>query len=216
MKRMKCLAVIVAVLLLAALPVAAVSNRQQITLSTFGDVLMLSAEKQPASWEIPSLRAGEAMNDAGSLVLANKTDKTYAITLDHVALPFDDTAALDYLNHLHITVRDGDAVLYSGAYSRINDDGGLRMSYELASGEEVALTVDLRCDYTFAGEKTGFEGNTVIDWKFYTAVRNEVPESERPAAAFSDPALREILIAAAVAVLLLAGVGVYEILRRRR
>lgn len=215
MKHVKWLICLIIVFLLGT-PTVSAADTQRVVLTSFGDALMLTAEEAPAAWELPDLKSGEALSEPGTLILANDTNTTHTITLDYVALPFDNTTALSYLNHLYITVRDGETILYSGAYARINDENGLRLSYDLEAGEQVALSIDLRCDYTLLAGPTGFESDDVIDWKFYTVVETEVEDSEKPAAAFSDPALREVLIAAGAAVVLLVGVGIYELIRRRK
>ncbi len=209
------LCVLVLLACLSTFGVAA-SADQHIVLSTFGESVMLTAKNAPAAWELPALKNGEALREASKLTLENATDAERRITLDHVALPYDNATALEYLNHLYITVRDGKTVLYNGTYSRINDEDGLKLDYTLAAGESVDLTIDLRCDYTFGGSATGFENGSVIDWKFYTVIRSEVPNKDKPSVAFDDPALREVLIAACLSVVLLVGVGVYEIIKKKR
>ncbi len=209
------LCVLVLLASLSAFGVAAGAD-QHIVLSTFGESVMLTAKNEPTAWELPTLQNGEALREASTLTLENATDTERHITLDHVALPYDNATALEYLNHLHITVCKGKTVLYSGAYSRINDKDGLKLDCTLAAGESVDLTIDLRCDYTFSGSATGFENGPVIDWKFYTVIRSEVPNKDKPSVAFDDPALREVLIAACLSVILLVGVGVYEIIRKKR
>lgn len=212
MKRRLLTICLVALLFCTSLGVCA-GTTQQIKLTSFGDAVMLSATEAPAAWECPSLKAGEALREAGTLTLSNESDITRTISLDYVALPYDNNTALDYLNHINITLRDGSRVLYDGPYTRINDKNGLNLNYALQPRTAVALSVDLRCDYAFRGSETGFEDGTLIDWKFYTVLESE---TENKTEAFNDPALREILIAAAIAILLLVGVGVYEIIRRKQ
>lgn len=212
MKR-RVLTVLLAVLLFCVSFGVCAGTTQHITLTSFGDAVMLSATDAPAVWECPSLQAGEALREPGTLVLTNESNVARTISLDYVALPFDDDDALAYLNYVNITVREGSRVLYDGPYARINDKGGLDLHYALQPKTAVTLSVDLRCDYAFRGTKTGFEDGKLIDWKFYTVLESE---TEDKAEAFNDPALRDILIAAGVAILLLVGVGVYEIIRRKQ
>lgn len=216
MKRKLCVVGLTVLLVFAGVLGVAAGTSQQVVLSTFGESLMLAAQQEPAAWELPTLRAGEALQTPGTLTLANQTDTAHTLTLDHVEFPFEDRAAMAYLDHLHITVSEDAHVLYDGAYSRINDADGLIYSCDLQPGESAQLTVALRCDYTFDGETTGFEDGTVIDWNFYTVVETAVAAGDKPAAAFGDPALREVLIAAGAAVVLLGGVAVYEVIRRQK
>lgn len=216
MKHIKRFIVLIAIHLFLALPVDATSATQTVTLSQLGNSLMLNVSNEVTMWESPTLRPGEEYKEAGKLVIENKTDAPQTIELDHVALPFDNDTALSYLNHLYITVREGDTVKYHGTYSRINDEDGIVLSYTMPARSKVELSIDLRCEYSFDGALTGFEGDDIIEWKFRHVAAKTVPVEEKPAAAFSDPALREILVAAGTAVILLVGVGVYEMLRRRR
>lgn len=212
MKRCIC-AICLTVLLLSLSFGVCAGTTQNIALTSFGDAVMLSAKEAPAAWECPELRAGEALRNAGTLKLSNETNATRTISLEYVALPYDNDEALEYLNHVNITIREGAHVLYDGTYTRINDKNGLVLHYALQPHTAVDLSIDLRCDYAFHGAKTGFEDGALIDWKFYTVMETEV---ENKAEAFSDPALREIILAAVVALLLLVGVGVYEIVKRQK
>lgn len=217
MKKILCAVVTTVLLLTLAFSASAAVKTQTITLARRGTGLQLTVSNDVTVWERPTLRPGEEYTESGTLTIENKTDTEQTITLDHVALPFDNDDALSYLNHVYITVREGETVKYSGTYSRINDENGLVMSYTMPAHSKVELTIDMRCEYTFTGERTGFEGDDMIEWKFYhVATEPIVKQEEKPTAAFSDPALREILIAAGTAVILLIGVGVYEVIRRRR
>lgn len=217
MKRLIVSLALIALLLCLALPVTAASKTQTVTISKLGNTVQAPVVSGEVTvWERPILRPGEEYTEAGTLVIENKTDEKQTIELDHVALPFDNDAALAYLNSVYITVREGDTVKYSGTYSRINDEDGLALSYTMPARTKVELTIDMRCEYSFIGSQTGFEGDDIIRWQFRHVATKAVPDEEKPAAAFSDPALREILIAAGTAVILLVGVGVYELLRRRR
>ncbi len=108
-----------------------------------------------AFWEYPTLRAGEDRS-AGTLVVKNTGTQTAAMTMEAVPLPYGDEQRMAYLDHLTLTVKEGDTVLYDNTYSHINDpEGGLRLAYsEMAPGEEHTYTVKMSCDYTYAGDPT--------------------------------------------------------------
>ena len=214
MKRLL-LTVLLAVLLFSLTFSATADSMQHITLSEFDGALMLSAQAAPTDWELVNLQAGESPVDAGVLVLENLTAQTHTITLSHVELPFNNAAALAYLQNITLTVRDGDTVLYSGPYTRVNDENGLNFSYDLLPAQKVTLTVDVACAYTVDNAQVPEEG-VLADWKFYTVVTTPVQDDEKVSSALSDPALREALVAVAAAAALLLGVGVYEVMKRRR
>ncbi len=204
-----------AVLLCSLAFSAAADGMQHITLSEFDGALMLSAQSAPTDWELVDLKAGESPAESGVLVLENKTLQPRAITLSHVELPFEDAAAIAYLQNITLTVREGGNVLYSGPYTRINDENGLKFSYDLEPAQTVTLTVDAACAYAVDNTQIP-EGGVLADWKFYTVVTSAVDDDETMSSALSDPALREALVAVAAAAALLLGVGAYEVMKRRR
>ena len=214
MKRLLLTAVL-AVLLFALPFSAAADSMQHITLSEFDGALMLSAQAAPTDWELVCLQAGESPTDSGVLVLENTTAAPRSITLSHIELPFNDAAAIAYLQNVTLTVRDGDTVLYSGPYTRANDENGLKFSYDLEPAQKVTLMVDVACAYTVDNAQIPAEG-VLADWKFYTVVKTPVQDDEKVSSALTDPALREALVAVAAAAALLLGVGAYEIIKRRR
>lgn len=118
----------------------------------------------PAFWELPQVPAGQVLHREGTLTLKNTTGLTADMKLDTVSLPYDNPEALEYLNHLTITVKDGDHVLYEGPYSRINDEGGLRIALSLESGAVKTYTIGLRCDFAYTGNLA--EASQYIDWMF--------------------------------------------------
>lgn len=230
MKRIRCLACLTALLLLTALPVCA-ADYQQVTLSANGgrETLLVTTENnRAAAWEIPTLDAGERLREAGTVTLTNLTENETRLALSYVELPFDNTDALTYLNHLNITVREGDAVLYDGAYSRINDEGGLAFAYTLSPGQSVTLTVDLRRDYAPLAV-TGFESGAAIEWKF-RSIRETVTDPAAPSQTtakpttataadtadepFDDPELAQAVLAVGAAAALLALVWVVQKARK--
>ena len=83
----------------------------------------LTSEDQTAAfWEYPQLTAGQTRRNGG-LTLINHSLGPVKVALDSVQFPYDNEEALTYLNALHLTIRDGDQVLYDGAFSRLGDDG---------------------------------------------------------------------------------------------
>ena len=210
MKRVFGLICLVCVFLFGTL--TANAEVQQVIVSGTEDAIRVDIAGEGTAWELPSLRPGEALNEPSTLVLDNQTAVKQTVQLTAVELPFEDAAALAFLNRVHITVKDGDAVLYSGAYSRIND-GGLKLVCKLAPGETHEYTVDLRAEYDAPNATL----STPIEWKFAAVTKTEIEKPEEKADdAFSDPALRDMLLAAGAAVLLLVGVGAYEIVKRKK
>ena len=106
---------------------------------------------QAAFWEYPILPAGQTKLTQGTLTIKNNTGRDATVRLEEVELPYDDPDALDYLAALTITIRDGDAVLYNGPYSAIND-GGLQLTVPVASGQMKSYTISLHCAFSYEGD----------------------------------------------------------------
>lgn len=206
MKKFLMLMMCVVFLGLMAMPATADNNTQLYNLGTLGDdTLAFTAENAPAFWERPTLKAGEYTTTAGTLTVRNSTTTEQKIGLRTVELPYDNEEALRYLNHVYVTVRDGDTVLYEGAYSGINDDRDFTLNTLLPANAQITYSIDLRCDYTYAGE--GLAEDDLIEWEFY-AVTETANETE--STPFSDQALLEVLLACGIAAVLLVGVFLYD------
>ncbi len=205
MKRILC--VITVLLLLFTFGVSAVSDTQQITLVEYTEGVFTFVTKNAATvWETPSLRAGEVRTDAGILTIINNTDNTQTVRLSTVVLPYDDPEVLEYLNHIHLTVRQGYTVLYDGKYSGINAAQEPVINIELEAGSTRNFTIDMRCDYTYAGDR--FAGEHLLEWQFTNIPLATEEEVDTPSF-FSDTLVLQWLIAAVLTV-----VAVWIIRRR--
>ena len=121
-----------------------------------------SEDTTAAFWEFPQLKAGQTRRD-GALNFTNRSGGSVTLRLTEVQFPYDDQAAIGYLNALHLTLRDGDRVLYDGAFVRLNDDG-LTEAVTLKNGETRTLSVDLSCDFAYEGAVTC--GEQVMYWNW--------------------------------------------------
>ena len=163
------------------LPASAEAARRELTLSLeVREEASLSRDgTTPAFWEWPALTPGQSLT-GGTLTLRNTTAYTVQFALDRVVLPYDDTAVLDYLNAVTLTLsRDGE-VLFSDRFVRLAD-----FSCDLGTfktDESVTLTVDMSCAFAYTGTQTAV--HPPVEWRFSakTAGTNEpvVPEISRP------------------------------------
>ena len=149
------------VLLLAALPMMVGAERpesmdvlsKEYVLSVVGTRGSIKVTPNTSAfWEYPLLRAGEDYVE-GTMTIRNSSAYTVSMALDEITLPYGDRAKLTYLDHLQLTVKEGDTVLYDNTYAHVNDEvGGLEIAYnEMAPGEEHVYTIKLRCRYDYAG-----------------------------------------------------------------
>ena len=221
--RKSLLVVLVCVLLFSSLSVAAItiqedtgdiSNASQtfkMMASGSGDVV-ITAKKPPVIWEKPTLRSGEYMTRSSSLILQNATKNTQIVELETVELPYDNEDALRYLNHLTITVSNGNEVLYKGPYSRINDkDSHFTLQAELPADSQIAYSISLSCDFQYTG--TGFDADDQIQWKFRT--KTEVSDKADGSEKFTNPILLQVAVALGIALLLLGALTSYRYFKNR-
>ncbi len=161
--KLKRLAVcLLCVLMLVALPTAVAAERPE-SMETLSKLYVLNISETrgsieatpatPAFWEYPVLRAGENYIE-GTTIIRNDSDYTASMTLNEITLPYGESAKLNYLDHLELTVTEGDQVLYDNTYAHINDEeGGLKLDLEaMAPGEEHTYTIQLRCRYDYKGD----------------------------------------------------------------
>lgn len=199
MKRLVC--IIAVLLLLFTFGVGAASDTQQITLAENADgTFTFIAKKASTVWESPSLGAGEVRTTAGVLTVLNDTNSTQTIRLSTVLFPYDDPEVLEYLNHVQLTVRQGNTVLYDGQYSEINNTQDPVIYAELEAGDALNFTIDMRCDYTYTG--TRFSGDHMLEWQFTNVpLENEVEEETETPSFFSDTLVLQWIIAAVLTVI---------------
>lgn len=196
------LLVLFAGLLLLSLPCrAAIATDQILEITDVGGELTVTATQPVTFWEQPTLKAGETVTVPGKLTLTNSTDVQQRIQLQAVKLPYQDKAALEYLNHLHLTVYLGSVVVYDDAYSRINGENNLYQEIVLEAGASLTFTLYLNCDYTYSG--TTFTNSAILDWEFLPLAQED--EKAEPAPAIEDPMLTEWLIAGVITVAILVG-----------
>lgn len=183
------LAVILALLtvLLFCLPTAAAGDAESVyTVSQTDDhtILLQKQGEEMTFWEAPSVSAGQSRT-GGRLVLRNETEETMSLWLDAVELPYDNEAALRYLDYVSVDISENGKTCYHGTLSRIAEGlAGVRLE-AVAPGEERVLSVEVNCAYTYEGDVPAFSS---LIWQFNTSVKQEPdpvvtsPEGMRPGA----------------------------------
>ncbi len=174
-------------LMFAALPTAVSAERPE-SMETLTKVYTLnitetrgSIEAQPMSpafWEYPLLRAGEQYIE-GKMILRNNSEYTASMELTNITLPYGDDAKLSYLDHLQLTVREGDQVIYDNTYAHVNDEeGGLKIALEsMTPGEEHIYTIRMRCMYDYAGDP--YADVSQVAWLFGASTKTTTYEESQ-------------------------------------
>lgn len=190
---------------------AAPATDQIIQLTSTNDVLSFVATEPTTYWESPALRAGETATISGKLTLVNNTNITRDIRFQYVRFPFQDEDALAYLNHLMLTIRQDDTVLYDGPYSCINnEDVKPSLGATLEPYASCSYTISLRCDYTYAESEP--LDREILEWIFDAQIEpdadfsNDEEPSVSPSPLF-DPFFVQWPIALVIAAILFAFVS---------
>lgn len=157
----------------------------------------------PAFWEYPVLRAGEQYAE-GTMTIRNNSEYTASMSLNNVTLPYGDDKKLAYLDHLQLTVTEGDQVLYDNTYAHINDaDGGLKIAFEaMAPGEEHVYTIRMRCRYDYTGDP--YADASHVAWLFGASTQTTTFEESQGLPQWA--LLTVIIFAVMIAVLIVMAV----------
>lgn len=208
MKLKRLAACVLCLLILIALPTAVSAERPE-NMETLSKTYVLNISEThgsieatpatPAFWEYPVLRAGEDYVE-GTVVIRNDSNYTASMTLKEITLPYGDTAKLRYLDHLELTVSEGDQVLYDNTYAHVNDEeGGLKLALdEMAPGEEHIYTIRLRCRYDYAGDP--YADVAQVAWLFGASTQTTTYEESE---GLPDWAKLTVIIFAVMIVLLI-------------
>ncbi len=196
-------------------------DEKTITFSETADGGVITAEpNQPAVWEFPVIPAGQARK-AGTLRLRNDSSSAIHFQLKEIQLPYGDNAALAYLDALRITVTEGEQTLYDGPYSRIADEGGLKLDMkDWAPGAVRELSIALRCSFAYEGDPA--QASKEISWVFAVSAPGSQDNSadmstvQPPADEKADMVTIVIVCVAGARLLLCVAAGVVSFVRKRR
>ena len=112
-------------------------------------------------WEAPELTAGESRT-GGVLTLENTTAEAVTLSLSSIGFPYDDTDQMAYLDALQLEIRQGDTLLYNGAYSSVTS-GAPVIQAELEPGGTASYTISLSCPFRYTGS---LSQHPVMAWTF--------------------------------------------------
>ena len=177
MKTIRFLTWILIILLCAsALSVSAAPAREQTLSITVDDALSLDRDSSdPAFWEFPMLAPGQTLSD-GTLTIRNTSDYTAEITLKRVDLPYDNRDVLTYLNAVTLILRLDEQEIFHDRFVKLAE-----FDYDfgtLGSDESLTLTVEMRCDFAYAGEVTAVKDP--VTWQFDVHTDDEVKANGDP------------------------------------
>lgn len=138
-------------------------EREYVLKGEDGDYLFSMTEGELTFWEAPQLTTGQS-RDGGVITLRNDTDRWVDFTLISVSLPYEDTAALTYLDGVTLVIRDGETVLYHGPFTRLMDGDRAPIRFEnVEPGETRQLTLSAFCSYTYSGAVPSYQS---LVWTF--------------------------------------------------
>ena len=199
--------------LLGGLSVSATSHDAIYILSQDGsNFLMEQQDGELTFWEAPNVLNGQSRRD-GVITLRNNTDRTVDFVLDHVSLPYDDTAALTYLDAVTLTIKQDDKRLYHDTFTHLMDSERAEIRLEsVKPGEERQLSLTVFCDYSYQGNLPSYAS---LVWTFRPEIKSGAPTTEvspLPSPTINWPLI--IFVVSAV-VLAMGGAGVFIWFSRR-
>lgn len=131
-------------------------------------------------WEAPTLNAGESYAP-GKLTLQNASDDPTTMTLTKMGLPYEQKEQLDYLDALHLIIRQEDRVVYDGSYARLSEDP-TALQVTLQPEESAVYTVTLSRPFTYTQKVNQFP---IVAWTFSSST--EAVEDIPPVAITPEP-----------------------------
>lgn len=198
---------------------AAVQSIAVYTLTKQGNTFSMNkAEGDLTFWEAPDVTTGQSRT-GGTITLKNETERTVDFVLSSVSLPYDNAAALTYLDAVTLHIAEGDKVHYHDSITHIMDTerAEIRLS-DMAPGEERVLTLSINCAYTYSGNVPSYSS---LVWTFTPVIQTTEPTTT-PTDPFDEPTrtINWLLIAEIAGALVLvtgvAGVCVWLCRRSKR
>lgn len=173
--------IVLSALLLLALPLSLSvdgesekkDNEKILTVGRSNHVVHLGRSNDTATfWEYPVLTAGQMRKD-GKLTIANEIGGRAVIKIVGVEFPYDDSDSINYLNALHLLVKDDlGEVVFDDSYAHVADVNDEKnelelLTVELEKGQSKTYSITLSCDF-------GYEGVTncgqVLKYKYSVAI----------------------------------------------
>lgn len=166
-------------------------------------------------WEAPELTAGESRT-GGVLTLENTTAEAVTLSLSSIGFPYDDTDQMAYLDALQLEIRQGDTLLYNGAYSSVTS-GAPVIQAELEPGGTASYTISLSCPFRYTGS---LSQHPVMAWTFdsrMTVSSDTEENNETPGGGLSMKSVAVIVcLAGAALFLVLFIVLLVKLVRQKR
>lgn len=190
-----------------------VAERKEATASAEEVAAPLSTTAPGETEPLPAEPSDAAPEDGGEPA-ADDPVQTDAAGTDQPTDPASDDPAPQETTAAAQPWTQGETVLYDGPYSRIAEEGGLKLSVEnLQPGEVREYTVSLYCDFTYEGDPSITAQQ--VYWRFQASSTYTVaPEAPSP---WDNPVLPIVLgTAGGLLVLAVATAAVRSLVRRRR
>lgn len=199
MKRFFCLLLTLGVIWACGTSAFAISDRAEyVFLKDSEGYFFEQTEGELTFWEAPNVVTGQTRS-GGVITLKNESDRTVDFTLASVSLPYDNEAALTYLDAVTLVIEQDGREVYHGPFTRLMD--GDRAAIQIAgvpAGESRELKMTVSCAFTYTGAVPSYES---LVWTFEPTLEAKptVPTSPLPD---PDPVVDWMMVAKIVGVML--------------
>lgn len=143
---------------------SAAENEAVYVLSQDGNTFSMDQQSGELTfWEAPDVITGQS-HGGGTITLRNDSDRPVDFVLTSVSLPYDNEAALTYLDAVTVSIKKGDTLLYHDTFTHLMDAERpeIRLS-DVLPGEQAQLTLAIACAYTYTG---GIPAYNSLVWTF--------------------------------------------------
>ncbi len=179
-KSVLCVLLAFCLLLCCSMPATAASTcAEYVFLQDSEGYLFEKTEGELTFWEAPNVLTGQTQS-GGILTIKNETDRTVDFTLESVTLPYDNTAALTYLDSVTLVIEQDGTEIYHDAFTRLMDANRAPIVLNnVGPGESGTLQFKVSCAFTYTGNLPSYES---MIWTFKPSLepKQTVPTAPPP------------------------------------
>ncbi len=182
MKRVLCLLFALCVIGTCGVSAFAVNDTAEYVFSKDSDGYFFEqTEGELTFWEAPNVVTGQTRS-GGVITLKNESDRTVDFALTTVSLPYDNEAALAYLDAVTLVIEQDGREVYHAPFTRLMDGDRAAVTVtDVPAGESRELHLSVSCAFTYTGAVPSYES---LVWTFEPTLE---PKATVPTSPLPDP-----------------------------